>query len=442
MIRQCTINIDFNPNWNKIADNYENQSHQAPSAAAVSGFRVVFISKLFGTAMRKKLKSWALLLTVFILSVSGSYAQEELSGQDRSGAEIHYLSYQALSNVADLIVVRLLEKSPGANSLIICGSDECNDLIQARLGYEVFAKEADALIDEYESLDTPLSEIIARLEEMRADDERDGGEVQILASGTGDPITGATTAIKDIEGLITQSGSAVSTVFGLINLFRRTEIRVESSSVLVDDSVLTTAIVSRLKSRPDTAGIKVYLPLFAQMENVDVTDSEVFKAYETLRNRFRTALVYDDFFKRYSEVRISNSDADEIASLKTLNQRTVAFLNGLSRSSSQTADTTSGEAPALVSAASGPDYEILENLMIGERFGSMLAEKGMILRVKVIRLIGTRLTKNNLIMGKRIRFSGSATVQYVLTDNNGDLIYANTEIIHTGFKKMSEIRDQ
>ena len=79
--------------------------------------------------------------------------------------------------------------------------------------------------------------------------------------------------------------------------------------------------------------------------------------------------------------------------------------------------------------------------MMGEKFDAMLGEGGMILRVKIIELIGTQMTKNNLVMGKSVKFSGSATVQYVLTDSNGRLVFANTEIFHSGFKKMKEIRN-
>jgi len=389
--------------------------------------------------MLKKAAVFALTVLFIVAPASVLKAQSNIEKSGDINAEVHYLSQQALSTVADSVVSKILSKSPAMRSLIICGSIECRDLIQARLAFEVYERESADLLAEYNTLKEPLGELVAKLETIPERDILQSYSAPVLSESATvvDRVSGLTQTIGSIEGLVTQSGSALTSAFALISLLRNTNVKIESNSSPVDDSLLTTAIVARIKSDASTSGVKVYLPAYAQMANVAVADSRVFMNYRALLAQLRMAKESDAVISIHDGLRVQRDDARTIEKLRTLNQKTTAFINSLS---SAPVETVEGDTASEV--ALKPDFEILEGLIIGEKFSQMLSEQGMILRVGVINLIGTQITKSNLIMGKRIRFSGSATVQYVLTDNTGDLIYADTEVFHTGFKKMSEIREQ
>ncbi|NNE67680.1 MAG: hypothetical protein HKN33_14045 [Pyrinomonadaceae bacterium] len=384
------------------------------------------------------------LILILILVVSIPAQVEPEAGAD-DDAEIHYLSYQALSNVADSVVGRVRQKSPSINSLIICGAEECADLIQARLGYEVFIREAEAIITEFERIDGPVKGLTASLEEG----EYDKSDIEIAESRQSGFVSAKKT-IGEVESLVAGSTSLVTTAIGLIDLFRRVEISVESKSIQVDDSVLTTAVASRFRDQGGTADTKVYLPDFAQQGNVNVVDTKVFSTYEKLLGKFRRAIAYGNVFERYDDVEIGREEEKHVEELKLATLRAEAFLLALSGKAVPTRG-SGGVETEVQREASGvpgsvlppsPDYEILEGLILGEKYSGLLDNGAQILQLRIVKLIGSKITKNNFIMGKRIKFSGSATVQYVLTDNNGELVYANTEVFHTGFKKMKEIREQ
>ncbi len=368
-------------------------------------------------------------------------AQSNVEQKGEANAEVHYLSYQALFNVADTMVERILEKQSGMKSVIICGSEECHDLIQARLAYTVYDSETRELIAAYEQLNAPAGELVAKLKEVPISPSYQTSRVYTANGDVRENVDGLTQTIGSIEGLVTQSGSAITSVFSLINMLRNTTITIDSSSVKVDDSVLTTAIASRLKSRPETANTNVYLPQYAQMANVAVADSEVYKSYRKLTTLLRTAESFDAAISLHSELRVEPEDAATIATLRTLNLRTNAFLQSLAAGAPPVQSLPDDTVAPYSLQPARPDFAVLEALIMGEKFDAMLGEGGMILRVKIIELIGTQMTKNNLVMGKSVKFSGSATVQYVLTDSNGRLVFANTEIFHSGFKKMKEIRN-
>ncbi len=390
------------------------------------------------TFMRRKSKNLLLVILSVFLFNTVLNAQSDVEQKGDTNAEVHYLSYQSLFNVADTLVERILEKKPGMKSVIICGSEECHDLIRARLAYTVYDTESQELIDAYQRLDSPAGELVAKLKTIPVVPTYRAGDVLTANAEIRENVDGLTQTIGSIEGLVTQSGSALTSVFSLINMLRNTTITIDSSSIKVDDSALTTAIASRLKSRPETANANVYLPQYSQMANVAVADSRVFISYRKLIQLLRTAEAYDAAISLHSGLRVEPEDAATIAELRTLNQRTAAFIESLA--SNPASPVPDEQIP--YSLPVKPDFEILEGLIMGEKFDAMLGEGGMILRVRIIELLGTQMTKNNFIMGRSVKFSGSATVQYVLTDSSGNLVYANTEIFHSGFKKMKEIRKE
>lgn len=369
------------------------------------------------------------------------------TGREES-AEVYYLSYEALARVAEAIVGKIRERNPEINSLIICGARECGDLIEARLRYEFFDASSQEIIAEYRDLEDPAERIVARLE--RLPPEALAGDQRYDAAGSGERGLGAATRqINELTGVIIPARTSVLAAFDLVNLFTKTDVRIASTPVTADDSALSTAIVARIKSTPDTRQINVYLPGFDQLENVDIARSAVFRNYRTLTAKLRMGEAYDGVFNRYASVRVSYPDAEKIDALRYLNKNTRIFLHSLAAAPPPTGRKTPA-APAAANAGAeinlagrGPDLGLLEDLIIGEKVGAMLADRrAMILQVRVIKLIGTSVAKRNMIFGTKNRFSGSAVVQYVLTDRTGELVYANTEVFHTGFKKMSDLQEK
>lgn len=410
---------------------------------------------------------------------------------DQEDAEVHYLSQAALKKVAVSISEVLETQGAGAKSLVICGSDECNRMTQQRLQLQLYRSATDRIINDSEALQSPLQLIIERIEGKEIIAalfmERYSGE---LRPGAAMAQTEYGEAVAGIgNNILNPTGTLLRTGIGLFNMLRRTDVTSVSSTVSsIDDSHLTTAIVAELRNRPGTRGTDIYLPKFMQADNAFIGESDVFARYQNVAARLnelqlvRSAI---EVWKKQTEggnadpgpdpaldpepeeddqpqdepndtadITPYGDDPDQDSA--SGNQLTKAEEAVIARLDKLIADAklivspgtppvegTAEPATEVNSPAYTPEtmLKALTDLISAERLNEMLEDGGMVLRVKVVKLLGTKITSRNMILGTKHRFSGSAMVQYVLTDSDGKLVYANTEVIHTGFNKMSDLRD-
>lgn len=410
---------------------------------------------------------------------------------DQEDAEVHYLSQAALKKVAVSISEVLETQGAGAKSLVICGSDECNRMTQQRLQLQLYRSATDRIINDSEALQSPLQLIIERIEGKEIIAalfmERYSGE---LRPGAAMAQTEYGEAVAGIgNNILNPTGTLLRTGIGLFNMLRRTDVTSVSSTVSsIDDSHLTTAIVAELRNRPGTRGTDIYLPKFMQADNAFIGESDVFARYQNVAARLdelqlvRSAI---EVWKKQTEGGNADSGPDpaldpepeeddqpqdepddtgditpygddpdqDSASGNQLTKAEEAVIARLDKliadaklivsPGTQPVEGTAEPATEVNSPAYTPEtmLKALTDLISAERLNEMLEDGGMVLRVKVVKLLGTKITSRNMILGTKHRFSGSAMVQYVLTDSDGKLVYANTEVIHTGFNKMSDLRD-
>lgn len=410
---------------------------------------------------------------------------------DQEDAEVHYLSQAALKKVAVSISEVLEKQGAGAKSLVICGSDECNRMTQQRLQLQLYRSATDRIINDSEALQSPLQLIIERIEGKEIIAalfmERYSGE---LRPGAAMAQTEYGEAVAGIgNNILNPTGTLLRTGIGLFNMLRRTDVTSVSSTVSsIDDSHLTTAIVAELRNRPGTRGTDIYLPKFMQADNAFIGESDVFARYQNVAARLdelqlvRSAI---EVWKKQTEggnadpgpdpaldpepeeddqpqdepddtgdITPYGDDPDQDSAsgnqLTKAEEAVIARLDKLIADAklivspgTQPVEGTAEPATEVNSPAYTPEtmLKALTDLISAERLNEMLEDGGMVLRVKVVKLLGTKITSRNMILGTKHRFSGSAMVQYVLTDSDGKLVYANTEVIHTGFNKMSDLRD-
>jgi hypothetical protein len=89
----------------------------------------------------------------------------------------------------------------------------------------------------------------------------------------------------------------------------------------------------------------------------------------------------------------------------------------------------------------GQDVAGIRELIKAEQLSRMLhGENTGILQLKVLEAGGSQQTSRNLILGSKVRYSGSAVVEYMLFAPDGTLRTAETLYYHTGFQKMNGSR--
>ena len=242
--------------------------------------------------------------------------------------------------------------------------------------------------------------------------------------------------LQEWSGLVGQVGTSIADVANLINSLTKTTVTVTSSEIKASNSHLSTAIVGKLAD----AGVVVYLPEYEQLENVNVTETRSFKNYVELRRIVSAGVLRQAIIENLME----NSDAAKSLSISEL--ETLAKYSNAVQSAREllilvlTQNVSGGEEIDIEEIPLNLDLKKLEALVRAENFSTALRGGANILSVDIVKVIGTRMEKRNLITGIRNRFSGSATIQYVLTNSKGRILFADTTVIHTGSRKSSNMR--
>lgn len=380
------------------------------------------------------------LMILLLLITSGVFSQEpgtftsnEASEDEASTAEEHYLGYEALSEAARSIASVIRSRGPG--SLIVCGKSDCQNLIRLRLLYELFKSGSDRIINDYDDprLQAGLANIIAKLSL---------GEPKFRAESSVSPKAvpeAVSEALEAWTGVIGQANSSITEAAKLINSLIKTDVTVTSSVIKASNSHLTTSIASQFSPG---SGTRVYLPEYEQMENVNVIESKTYGNYVSLRR------ILDKGQRQLRHIERLLAVSDSASSLTPDELAQIAKLEGLVRNAKELLIISVAQSLEEADDGGTPDAEALildlralETLIKAERFSTELRNGAMILSVDIVKVLGTRIEKKNLILGIRNRFSGSATVQYVLTDSKGNLISADTAVIHTGSRRLSNIRN-
>ncbi len=384
-------------------------------------------------------KLFPVSILVFLLTAGafgqepGTFSSTKASEDEAATAEEHYLGYEALSEAARSIASVIRSRRPG--SLIVCGKSDCQNLIRLRLLYELFKSGSDRIIKDYDDprLQTDLANIIAKLS---LGEPKFRVESSVSPRAVPDAVS---EALEAWTGVIGQANTSITEAAKLINSLIKTDVTVTSSVIKASNSHLTTSIASQFSPG---RGTRVYLPEYEQMENVNVIESNTYVNYVSLRRILYKGQRQLTQIERLLEVSAAASGLtpDELAQIAKLeglvrNAKELLIIS-VAQSLEEDDDGDTAATDALIL-----DLKALETLIKAERFSTELRSGAMILSVDIVKVLGTRIEKKNLILGIRNRFSGSATVQYVLTDSKGNLIFADTAVIHTGSRKLSNIRN-
>lgn len=298
------------------------------------------------------------------------------------------LSYEALSVIAKQIGSSLQRGAADFNQVVIYSESDFRKLVE----YRIFESQAAPELEAYESLLQP------------PDGEKSFG-------------------VEALETLTT-STALVRSAIDLISFFR-TDTVIANKEVTIDPTALGALVASEMKLvRPN---FKVYFPT-AYIPDHDWNPKNEGSVLTQLAKLHIYHAVAKEILADYDQTAASDKPKHpyyrRIPALRSLNEQVSNLLANYERKEGETAGTR------------------LRELVRAEQLNRMLESdpKTGILQLTVLKAGGSRRITRNLILGSKIRHSGSAIVEYLLFDKTGVLRSSEMFYYHTGFQKMNNTR--
>ena len=323
----------------------------------------------------------------------GEISNRELS-EGQFGTESLALSYESLSALAREISRSVNTNAGEYNRIVIYSEADFKHLVL----YRLFQSQAVPALEAYERLldDRPLdSETIQGMRGMRKNQV-----LQLPNIGT----------------------ALVGSAIDLIAMFR-TDTTVSNRKISIEPTALAALVSNEL--RQVKPGLKVFYPMAyipeGQWQENDETSvltrlTRLYSYHDVVRG------ILENYANASPEDKKKYPPVDHIVALASLNRRVDALL-------------------ASFQNKQGQDVAGIRELVRAEQLSRMLeGENTGILQLKVLEAGGSQVTTRNLIFGSKVRYSGSAVVEYMLFAPDGTLRTAETLYYHTGFQKMNGTR--
>jgi hypothetical protein len=306
------------------------------------------------------------------------------------------LSYEALSIIAKQISGNLQSGLGDFNQVVIYNEPDFKTLVQ----YRIFESQAVPALDAYEFLLTT--------------DPAKRGAARGLSRGIG----------SEILQLPTIGTSFVKSAIDFISLFR-TDTTITNKKVTIEETALGALVASEMRSlRPN---FKVYFPK-AYLPDNDWEPADEGSVLTQLTKLYSYQEVAKGIIADYTATIPAEKQKhpyhQQIPALTALNEQVGRLLAAYENNKGETATNRLSD---LVRA------ESLNQMLTGD-------PKTGILQLKVLDAGGSERTTRNLILGSKIKHSGSAIVEYLLFDKNGLLRASEVLYHHTGFQKMETAR--
>ncbi len=320
----------------------------------------------------------------------GEISNRELP-EGQFGTESLALSYESLSALAREISRSVNTNAEECNRIVIYSEADFKHLVL----YRLFQSQAVPALEAYERLldNRPLDR-----EGMRG--MRQQELLQLPNLGT----------------------ALVGSAIDLIALFR-TDTTVSNRKISIEPTALAALVSNEL--RQIKPGLKVYYPMAyipeGQWQEDDETSvltrlTRLYSYHDVVRG------ILENYANASPEDKKKYPPVDHIVALASLNRRVDALL-------------------ASFQNKQGQDVAGIRELVRAEQLSRMLeGENTGILQLKVLEAGGSQVTTRNLIFGSKVRYSGSAVVEYMLFAPDGTLRTAETLYYHTGFQEMNGTR--
>lgn len=301
------------------------------------------------------------------------------------------LSYEALSIIAKQIGRSLQSGAGDFNQVVIYSDEDFPTLAQ----YRIFESQAGPALGAYDSL----------LQTER-------------------PVLGEKSIDAEILEPLNLGTALVRSAIDFISLFR-SDTEVVNKEVTIEDTALGVLVANEMKlARP---GFKVYFPR-AYLPEHEWDPANQSSVLTQLTKLYAYQAVVKEVVADYDQTTPAEKPKHlyhrKIPALKALNEQVGRLLASYENNQGETAG------------------KRLRELVRAEQLNRMLESdlKTGILQLRVLKAGGSQRITRNLILGSKIRHSGSAIVEYLLFDKTGLLRSSEVFYYHTGFQKMNNAR--
>lgn len=307
------------------------------------------------------------------------------------------LSYEALSLLARQISSKLQAGAGDLNQVVIYNDSDFPTLVQ----YRIFESQAVSSLDAYHLLLTV-----------------EGGGKRGASRGVSRGIA------SEVLQLGTIGTDVVRSAIDFISLFR-TDTAIENKKVSIEETALGALVANEMRStRPN---FKVFFPAAyipehdwePADENSVLTQLTKLYSYQAIAKA-----VIADYERTAPAEKVKHQFYRQIPALTALNEQVARLLANYEKPDGESAG------------------KRLRDLVRAEQLYRMLESdpRTGILQLKVLEAGGSERITRNLILGSKIRHSGSAIVEYLLFDKSGALRLSEVFYYHTGFQKMDNNR--
>ncbi|MCU1267899.1 MAG: hypothetical protein JWM21_4217 [Acidobacteria bacterium] len=393
------------------------QATPTPDPELLKARRELDLQKLRTEAAEQKKKERAANLPDASNDPANKTLEGKITVEDKSNTfeiESVALSYESLSIIAREISGQVQNGIGDFNQLVIYSDTDFPNLVQ----YRFFESQAIPALDAYDYL-------------LNKDHVKKG-------RGMG----------SEILSMPTIGTSFVKSAIDLISLFR-TDTTISNRKVVIDETALGALVARELRSaRPN---YKVYFPkAYLPVYNWDPSDENSVLTQMTKLYSYQEVVkvVLEDYKDTAAAEKDKHVYHKQIPALTALNEQVNHLLANYRTKEGDPDTNRPAESAANHSgeSASGRSGEYatspIGSLLRAEALNQMLNSdpKTGVLQLKVLAAGGTEQTTRNLILGSKIRHSGSAIIEYLLFDQNGVLHSSEVLYHHTGFQKMQTAR--
>lgn len=220
--------------------------------------------------------------------------------------------------------------------------------------------------------------------------------------------------------MMPQAATAVlGSVADVIAMFR-TNVDIKGKSFTFEEVALVSQLIPELSG----ADRRVIYPTLYSPDMMSEVPSDIPEILTLLSNVFKQKAAADDIIARYDALKDDAAKAQHpyhgrIPTLRSLNEAFAKYAADLGK-----LDDTTGTSPMAV-------------LIKAEKLNKILVHPdAAMLYVKVLRAGGNNRITKNLFKGTKITHSGGTVVSYILFDNTGGAVLANTLYNYDGYKRF------
>jgi len=306
------------------------------------------------------------------------------------------LSYEALSILAKQISSKLQVGAGAFNQVVIYSEPDFQSLVQ----YRIFESQAGPALDAYDFL--------------LKTESTNRGEKSSLSRGIA----------SEVLELPVIGTAFVKSAIDFLSLFR-TDTAITNKKVTIEETALGALVANEMRfTRPN---FTVYFP-GAYIPEDDWEPADENSVLTQLTKLYAYQAIAKEILADYDQTAAAEKPKhlyhQKIPALKALNEQVARLLANYENRQGENAGNR------------------LRELVRAEQLNRMLESdpKTGILQLKVLDAGGSERITRNLILGSKIRHSGSAIVEYLLFDKTGVLRSSEVFYYHTGFQKMDNTR--